>query len=105
MFKKVCPRCGKAFETDSGRRKYCYGTCSYDSILERRPVTRSAYRRNKAKEEDMQRRVKRLKDSELARLNQEARDNGMTYGRYVAKLWCEEEKKKAERERSISKVS
>ena len=99
MYKKVCPQCGKAFETDSGKRKYCYGSCSYDAILKRRPVNQKSYKENKEKEEKRQRTARRLRDSALARLNQEARDNGMTYGQYVCKLWCEKETARRNAER------
>lgn len=87
-YQKVCPRCGTAFETDSARRLYCYGSCSYDAILERRPVNNQNRR---IREKNREKLKKLLYKDELAEANQEARDAGMTYGQYDAWKRCQKE--------------
>lgn len=99
-FKRVCTRCGTPFETDSVRRIYCYGSCSYDAILERRPIHNENYQRKKERE-----RAKRNLHSisPLAAFNHEAREAGMTYGQYESWRWCQEEiaQRQEERRRGI----
>lgn len=99
-YKKVCPRCGTPFESDSARRKYCYGSCSYDVILEHRPVNnRKRMERRKNRE-----RIAKLKyKTPLAEVNAKARASGKTYGQYVAWEWCQEEiaMRQEERKRGI----
>ena len=88
-YKKVCLRCGTPFGTDSARRKYCYGSCSYDAILERRPVNNQNRR---IREKNRERVKKHLRNrSPLAAVDREAREAGMTYGQYVAWQQCQAE--------------
>lgn len=99
-YKKVCPRCSTPFETDSARRKYCYGSCSYDAILEHRPVNNQ----NRRKREKTRKLISKLRyKTPLAEVNARAREAGMTYGQYVAWEWCQEEValRREERKRGI----
>lgn len=86
--KKTCLRCGTPFETDSARRLYCYGSCSYEVMLERRPVNN---RRRREREKNREKFAKMLYKSPLAEANAKARAAGMTYGQYEAWQRCQEE--------------
>ena len=87
-YKKVCPRCGTLFETDSARRKYCFGSCSYDAMMEQRPVNN---KRRRDKEKYQKRLAKLLCKTPLAEINERARDAGMTYGQFESWQRCQEE--------------
>lgn len=83
---KVCDICGKEF-MGIGVAKVCGPAC-------RKEATRikEAIKRAKLKEQYTGRKKEM---SELARINEEARAAGMSYGQYVS--WCESEKKRAKR--------
>ena len=97
-YKKVCPRCGTHFEADSARRKYCFGSCSYDVILEHRPVNNKR-RRDREKTKKILAELKYK--TPLAEVNAKAREAGMTYGQYESWKWCQEEIAQRQEERRM----
>lgn len=81
---KVCRMCGKPFETGRDNRFYCSEKCSY----EKKQQTSRAYHEMEA-EREAERKAEKLKAkysgamSELAELNQKAREAGLSYGKYL----------------------
>ena len=97
---KVCFRCGVQFHTDSACRKYCYGSCSHEADIERRPENQRKYKARKKFDALF---AKLFQEKTIAEVNHEAREAGMTYGQYVAWEWCQEDiaKREAERKQGI----
>jgi len=75
---KQCTICGASFETTNIHAKYCSDPC-------RKKASRKSYRQAKAKEKEELERKKNMQQSiiDIAVL---ARQAGMTYGQYVAKM-------------------
>ena len=91
-YKKVCPHCGKAFETDSACRKYCYNGCSYEVNLQSRPARQQKYKEKKEREKLTREKMEKLfREKSIAEVDREAREAGKTYGQYVAWKYCQEE--------------
>ena len=68
---KECRFCGARFSTETGFKTYCSVECKKKNKAVHDSQRRGSYTRKK-------------KDSDLARLNEEARAAGMNYGMYVA---------------------
>lgn len=75
---KKCEYCGEIFLTYNARVKYCCDEC-------KKAVYRGVYKKKSKQEEP-------VVMSSLAETNQQARDAGMSYGKYVGMLWLKEHK-------------
>ena len=73
-----CAYCGKVFTKNSGPQKFCSKEC----YLSQR---RESYDPVKRREERKRRQKPAKPDSELARINRQAREIGLSYGQYVAR--------------------
>lgn len=82
---RVCKVCGREFMGFS-TAKMCSPACKREDAR-----TRDAIKRIKARE---QQESSKKNMSELARLNEEARAAGMSYGQYVAMKYVEKERVK-----------
>lgn len=77
----TCELCGEKFLSYRSNIKYCSDACrneakkGYDSVKRQRGEVTTP-------------------SSTLAEINQQARDAGMSYGQYVAKLYLEEKRAK-----------
>lgn len=71
--KVICPICNKEFERETAKRKYCGTEC--------RRLANIKHTREKA--------VKKMRrhESELVKVAREAKQAGMTYGKYVGLMW------------------
>ena len=72
---RVCVYCGKTFINVGHKRKYCSQECS--DVMKK---TQTKEAQNNAK------RKPRKKSTSLRDMAKEAREHGMTYGQYVAKI-------------------
>lgn len=81
---KICVICGQTFKTTRPMKKTCSQECSCENEKE---VKRRANERKreeaKKKPPEKKSRKKKKEISDLARINQEAREHGMSYGKYV----------------------
>ena len=73
---KKCPVCGRTFTSTAHARKYCDIECARDASY-----IRSAERVRKYR----MRARHATKGDSLAKINTLAREEGLTYGKYVAK--------------------
>lgn len=71
---KYCVICGRRFETERNNKK----TCSKSCCAERNRDTA-----RKRRKHTLAKKKQKPKISELARIEQSAREYGLTYGRYV----------------------
>lgn len=88
MIVKKCPCCGEHF---AGESDYCSTKCREEYMGLRKKaqaIKTRAPRKTKIK-------------SDLARLNDEARRAGMSYGQYVAKLKCDKEREQRLRKKQL----
>lgn len=100
----VCSVCGKEFEIIGNRKKYCSKACcaeaSRKKSCERGKARYRALTAEQKKAEWEKRKRAMLKkkkaarepkyQNEIARIAAEARKLGMSYGKYVGLLYCEE---------------
>ena len=82
---KICPVCGKRFETDSKVKIYCSHECKDKAHLIK-------YHENKNKTELEVKSVYNP-NQELVNMAIAARKAGMSYGQYAGKLYLEKQKK------------
>ena len=77
MYKTTsCPVCGKLFVSESNRRIYCSKTCRDESYRK----TVSSDKKNSGKK------GRKKKVRSLSEIATEARNAGMSYGKYVAMM-------------------
>ena len=77
MKKRTCSLCRTVFYTNSAKQKYCSKECAREAHNAQRKV-RDERNRNIAKA-----------SKSLDEINRQARAAGMSYGKYVAKLYVE----------------
>lgn len=84
MTTRKCPVCGKTFEAHM-RQKYCNPQCAEKASLDLRQkrCEKEKKKRAQAREE----RERKKKTTSLAQDAMDARDNGMTYGKYMAERY------------------
>lgn len=99
--KVICPICNKEFERETAKRKYCGTECRRLANIKhtrekqkmRHPgkIGRPVKKREKA--------VKKMRrhESELVKVAREAKQAGMTYGKYVGLMWQQEQKKERQK--------
>ena len=78
MYKKYCEICGRKFETRHPQTRVCSDECR----KKKREEWKSAYNENQSSR-------KRAASSNLAEVSRLAREAGMSYGKYVAKMYKE----------------
>lgn len=95
--KAICLICNKEFERATAKKKYCGPECQRLANIKhtrekqkmRHPgkIGRPVKKREKA--------VKRMSrhESELVKVAREAKQAGMTYGKYVGLMWQQKQKK------------
>ena len=77
---RKCVVCGKTYKPNSNVQKACG--------LECKKVLRQGYRKkDRAIKHELQARAKRLKHTDVAKIETAARKCGMTYGQWVAKQY------------------
>lgn len=83
--KVICPICNKEFERATAKKKYCGPECQRLANIKH---TR-----------EKQKAVKRMSrhESELVKVAREAKQAGMTYGKYVGLMWQQEQKKEGQK--------
>ncbi len=79
-YRKKCIVCNKEFITNKRHKKTCDSVCSKAN---HRRLNKENRKRRKTQEVRREKRVKKKEISELARIEQLARQHGMTYGNYV----------------------
>lgn len=88
MVTKTCPFCNKQFSTTRGNKKFCSDACNLKSqIAARKSVfheTKKVDKADKADKGEKKERKKKRKIDPLTEIAIEARNAGMSYGRYVA---------------------
>ena len=79
---KICEICGTEFETKMSNAKYCSRKCHNANS------SRVYYARKTGKLPPAEPKGKKFQkvNAELVRLSKEAREHGMSYGKYVAML-------------------
>lgn len=84
--KKICVVCGKEFEPRVNNQKCCSPECS---DIQKAKRAKASYEKHK----HQQRRKKspRQKKEDLAKANEVARNNGMSYGQYMAEKYRAEQ--------------
>lgn len=78
MMTKKCPRCGVEFQTESKARKYC-PACSPK-------VAQQQVRDWREMQDPGPSKKQRAKEKELNAILRKAKEAGMSYGEYVAKM-------------------
>lgn len=78
-YKKECVTCGRVFETNIPQKI----TCSAECRTTRDRNMRKTYQRDRRKEKRETKKHRKRQTSELARIEQLAREHGLTYGKYV----------------------
>ena len=81
-----CEICGEVVITKSSRGKYCRDCAKDQHRLWMRNYKRTQLIKKAANER------KERKDYTIAEINEMARREGLTYGKYVAKMYCEKRK-------------
>ena len=94
-YQKVCAYCGTVFETDHKRKKYCNDGCCYKANAPGRKERQEQYYRERREKRENLMRFIQGKDT-IVGIDEEARQAGMTYGKYVA--WQQSQKEIAERQ-------
>ena len=79
-----CAYCGKTFIPKNSKQKYCSVACrdkNKKKRIKENPDKYTYYRERKTR--------RKAKGTDLGRINEKARAEGLTYGQYVAKygLW------------------
>lgn len=96
--KVICPICNKEFERATAKKKYCGTECQrLANIKHTREKQKMQHpgkvgRPVKKREKEVKRR--RRHESELVKVAREAKQAGMTDGKYVGQRWQQEEQKK-----------
>ena len=95
---RECPNCGKLFWPNSGHQKYCSKQCSCESAKVRDKANRELYEQNKS----MEKYIKEVKKSRkaLANISEKAKDEGISYGQYVARHMNETNKKRGNKKKN-----
>ncbi len=78
---KTCEICGKQFGAWNKRQKFCSDECRDKHKMQQSAMFREIY-----KEQKQQRKAEKKKKPSLADIAVAARQAGMTYGQYVAKM-------------------
>lgn len=98
---EICSMCGREYvSTDAVRNRkvhYCSGNCRdrarfLDEEKRKNHLERCKEYGRRKQEEKKRTRKKKKPESDLVRVVKEARDAGMTYGRYVGMMWQRGEK-------------
>lgn len=76
---KICPVCGKAFQ--NSHRKCCSTECAKERNKQKQRELAADRKQEKEREE--------LRKTSLERTAQEARQQGMSYGQYVAMCYSQ----------------
>lgn len=98
MFRELkCECCGAAFTTTSPRKKYCGDRC--------RTRMSEQFKRERPRKPRPKAEKKKEPHAEMIEIDRRAKEAGMTYGKYVAMKWSQEqaERRKKEREQQRKK--
>ena len=91
-YNKTCAICGKPYIAKRKASKCCGEKCKKERERQLQKQ-RDAKRAEAAAAYELEQK----KTKSLAQVNREARERGMTYGKYVEWLYCEEERKRRKR--------
>lgn len=80
-YAKKCEICGKLFDAWNNRQKFCSDDCRYKHKLQQGAVFREVY-----KSQEQKQKSRKKKKPTLTEISAAARQAGMTYGQYVAKM-------------------
>ena len=83
---KICELCKQPFPTNNGNQIYCSPKCRNRAAHERNRNVYPVHTEQKKKEK---------RKSQVAEINRLAREAGMSYGQYTAKIFLEEQRKKS----------
>lgn len=81
---RKCPVCGKTFEAHM-RQKYCTPQCAEKASIDLRQKRCEKEKKKRAQAREEKERMK--KTTSLAQDAMDARENDMTYGKYMAKKY------------------
>ena len=85
---KICEVCKEPFATNCGSQIYCSPKCRNRAAHLRNRNVYPVYNEQKQKPK---------RKSQVAEINRLAREAGMSYGQYTAKIFLEEQRKKSMR--------
>ena len=92
--KVICPICNKEFERATAKKKYCGPECQRLANIKHTREKQKMRHPGKIGRpvKKMEKAVKRMSrhESELVKIAREAKQAGMTYGKYVGLMWQQE---------------
>lgn len=88
----ICGFCQKEFETPYGRKKYCSASCRDKAASRSEAEKRKCKCEEKSEKKKEQPVKKDANKTRLAKENAKARELHMTYGRYKAMKYMEEQR-------------
>lgn len=99
--KVICPICNKEFERATAKKKYCGPECQrLDNIKHTREKQKMQHPGKVGRPvKKIEKSVKKMRrhESELVKIAREAKQAGMTYGKYVGLMWQQEQKKERQK--------
>lgn len=99
--KVICPICNKEFERATAKKKYCGPECQRLANIKHTRENQKMQHPGKIGRpvKKREKEVKRMRrhESELVKVAREAKQAGMTYGKYVGQRWQQEQKKERQK--------
>lgn len=86
--KRICAGCGIEFFTNSSKQIYCTPKCR----------EKERHEREQSHRPDIAPEPKNKRKSQVAEINRLAREAGMSYGQYTAKIFIEKQRAESMRE-------
>ena len=96
-YERLCLCCGKKFTTNKENKIYCNTGCQLKAKAEREKVYGSEYREKKRQEKHQEEESKQKEQNQLHEANCKALASGMSYGKYYAMLYAEQNRHDAKK--------